>query len=95
MEIDFNKASFKDFENVPGMDAWARADLFSDYLKYLTHKGHLNYRLVSTTGCGPEMEIISDKKENTQPYVSFVSNDYLGFTQHPKIKKAVIEGIQQ
>ena len=95
MAIDFTKASFKDFENVPGADAWVRADLFNDYLKYLAHKGHLNYRLVSTTGCSPEMEIIVNKKENPRSYVSFVSNDYLGFTQHPKIKKAVIEGIQQ
>ena len=79
MAIDFTKASFKDFENVPGADAWVRADLFNDYLKYLAHKGHLNYRLVSTTGCSPEMEIIVNKKENPRSYVSFVSNDYLGF----------------
>ena len=95
MEIDFSKASFKDFENIPGMDAWKRADVFNDYLNFLDKKGHLNYRLVSTTGCGPEMEIITDKKGNAKPYISFVSNDYLGFTQHPKIKAAVIEGIKQ
>ncbi|WP_026898543.1 aminotransferase class I/II-fold pyridoxal phosphate-dependent enzyme [Daejeonella oryzae] len=95
MEIDFSKASFKDFENVSGMDAWKRADLFKDYLDYLNNKGYLNYRLVSTTGCGPEMEIITDKNEKPKSLVSFVSNDYLGFTQHPKIKEAVIEGIRQ
>ena len=28
-------------------------------------------------------------------YVGLVSNDYLGFTQHPKIIEAAIEGIRQ
>jgi glycine C-acetyltransferase len=95
MEIDFSKASFKDFENVSGMDAWERANLFNNYLDYLNRKGHLNYRLVSTTGCGPEMEIITGKNRKPKPLVSFVSNDYLGFTQHPEIKAAVVEGIRQ
>jgi glycine C-acetyltransferase len=95
MKIDFAKASFKDFENVPGMDAWERAGLFTEYLDYLKGQGGLNYRLVSTTGCGPEMTILNSGNGSPERYVSFVSNDYLGFTQHPKVKDAVIEGIRQ
>lgn len=91
--IDFNKASFKDFENVPGLDAWKRADLFKEYLDHLNSFGGLNYRLVSTSGCGPEVNLITKDQTNPQRFVSLVSNDYLGFTQHPKVKAAVIEGI--
>ena len=94
-KIDFNTASFKDFENVPGLDAWKRADLFKEYLDHLRQSGGLNYRLVSTTGCGPEVDLITNDPVNPQRYVSLVSNDYLGFTQHPKVKMAVIEGIMQ
>lgn len=95
MEIEFSTASFKDFENVDGLDAWKRAALFQNYLNYLNDHGRLNYRLISSSGCGPEMDIIT--KEHSQPrkMVSFVSNDYLGFTQHPEIKAAVIACIQE
>lgn len=95
MKIDFTKASFKDFENVSGLDAWERAGLFQDYLNYLDQEGRLNYRLVSVSGCGPEMEIITKDDPKPRSCVSFVSNDYLGFTQHPKIKEAVIEGVRK
>ncbi|MEO8795921.1 MAG: aminotransferase class I/II-fold pyridoxal phosphate-dependent enzyme, partial [Daejeonella sp.] len=95
MKIDFNTASFKDFENVIGLDAWERADLFSLYLDFLKNKGGLNYRLVSISGCGPQMEVLLPAQKNPVPLISFVSNDYLGFTQHPKVKNAVIEGIRR
>jgi glycine C-acetyltransferase len=95
MKIDYEKASFKDFENIPGLNAFERAEAFDDYLNYLDDKGHLNYRLLNTTGCGPELDILTSRSAGPERYVSFVSNDYLGFTQHPEVKKAMIEGIQR
>lgn len=93
MEIEFSTASFKDFENVDGLDAWKRATLFQNYLNYLNDHGRLNYRLISSSGCGPEMDIITKDHPKARRMVSFVSNDYLGFTQHPEIKSAVISCI--
>ena len=95
MEIEFNTASFKDFENVDGLDAWKRAGLFQNYLNYLDDNGRLNYRLISSSGCGPEMNILTKDHPKARKMVSFVSNDYLGFTQHPKIKAAVIASIEE
>ncbi|HQT24882.1 aminotransferase class I/II-fold pyridoxal phosphate-dependent enzyme [Daejeonella sp.] len=95
MEIEFNTASFKDFENVDGLDAWKRAGLFQNYLNYLDNNGRLNYRLISSSGCGPEMNILTKDHPKARKMVSFVSNDYLGFTQHPKIKAAVIASIEE
>lgn len=95
MEINFTTASFKDFENIPGKDAYERALVFNNYLQFLADRGHLNYRLLSLTGCGPEMELITPARPKPARYVSLVSNDYLGFTQHPEIKKAVIRGIEK
>lgn len=93
MEIEFKTASFKDFENVDGLDAWERAALFQDYLNYLNDQGRLNYRLISSSGCGPEMDIITKDHPEARKMISFVSNDYLGFTQHPEVKSAVISSI--
>ncbi|MDP3467562.1 MAG: aminotransferase class I/II-fold pyridoxal phosphate-dependent enzyme [Daejeonella sp.] len=95
MEIEFNTASFKDFENVDGLDAWKRAGLFQNYLNYLDDNGRLNYRLVSSSGCGPEMNVLTKDHSKARKMVSFVSNDYLGFTQHPEIKAAVIASIEE
>lgn len=89
MKQNFDDNSFRDFEYIPGMDAWSRARLFQNYLNDQTGKGQLNYRLVTSTGCGPVVEIKGCKM------ISLVSNDYLGFTQHPAVKKAAIEGIMK
>jgi glycine C-acetyltransferase len=94
MNIDFNKASFKDFENIPGMDAYARAAIFNDYLNLLEKRGHLNYRMETTSGCGPEVELKLPGRAQSKRFVSLVSNDYLGFTQHPLVKAAAISAIE-
>jgi glycine C-acetyltransferase len=94
MNINFEQASFKDFENVSGLDAYARAKLFNTYLNYLSENGRLNYRLEVTSPCGPRVDLIRPGEKKAKTYVGLVSNDYLGFTQHQKVKEAVISGIQ-
>jgi len=93
--INFTTASFKDFENIPGMDVNQRAAYFAEYLTYLKGESRLNYRLESHTGCGPEVELDIPGYGGRRQYVSLVSNDYLGLTQHPEVKRAALEGIQQ
>jgi glycine C-acetyltransferase len=43
--IDFAKASFKDFENIPDQDIYTTAEDFVEYLNFLKDNGHLNYRI--------------------------------------------------
>ena len=95
MDIDFTKVSFKDFENIPNYDVYQRAKAQNGYLNYLREKDFMNYRLLATSGCGAEIELAEDGYIKKGNYISFVCNDYLGFTQHPKIKKAIIEGIEK
>lgn len=87
MKQNFDNNSFRDFEYIAGMDAWGRAKMFHAYLKDQTSKGQLNYRLVVDSGCRPVVQM------NGKPLISLVSNDYLGFTQHPAVKEAAINGI--
>ncbi|WP_158799310.1 aminotransferase class I/II-fold pyridoxal phosphate-dependent enzyme [Pedobacter sp. L105] len=93
--IDFKKASFKDFETIDDLNAFQRAEIFKDFTDYMESQGHMNYRFVTSNGCGPEMWVKSPFQEAPQKCVSLVSNDYLNFTQHPKVKAAAIEGIQK
>ncbi|CAA7197174.1 aminotransferase class I/II-fold pyridoxal phosphate-dependent enzyme [Chryseobacterium potabilaquae] len=93
MSINFETATFKDFENIPELDIAHRAEIFYDFLNYMKSNGHMNYRLKNTTGTNSTVKVNIDN-ENRE-YVSFVSSDYLGFTQHPKVKQAAIEGIEQ
>jgi glycine C-acetyltransferase len=93
--VDFEKASFKDFENIAGQNVYATALEFEEYLNFLRSKGHLNYRIESLSPCGPEMDLILPGDVVPTRCVCLVSNDYLGFSQHRKIKDAVIEGVER
>lgn len=94
MKIDFEKASFKDFENIPGLDPYGWASLWNDYVNDRTSVGQFNYRQENLSACGPEMKLDIMGNEH-RDFVSLVSNDYLGFTQHPKVKAAAIAGIER
>lgn len=93
--IDFDQASFKNFENIPNLNAFQRAEAFKDFTDYMEIKGHMNYRFITHNGCGPEILVSSPFLEQPKHCVSLVSNDYLNFIQHPKVKAAAIAGIQE
>lgn len=95
MKINFQNASFKDFENVPGQGLYTTVTEFHEYLDFLRNNGHLNYRIESISPVGPEMDLLLPGDTETTRSVCLVSNDYLGFSQHPKIKAAVIDGISR
>jgi len=92
--IDFTKASFKDFEAIPGLDAFQRAEIFSDYTDHMLTHGQMNFRFI-TKGCGPVVDVLSPYSDDWKTCVSLVSNDYLNFTQHPKVKQAAKDGIDK
>lgn len=93
--IDFNKASFKDFESISNLNSFQKADTFKEFTSFMKQEGRMNYNFVISNGCGPEVEVISPFNKKSLNCISLVSNDYLNFTQHPKVKAAAIEGIQK
>lgn len=92
MNIDFTTATFKDFENIAGLDMMERANVYYDFLDYMKSNGH-RYRLQNNTGCSSIMNVTAEN--TTKEFISFVTSDYLGFTQHPKVKQAAIEGVEK
>ncbi|GEM52746.1 2-amino-3-ketobutyrate CoA ligase [Empedobacter brevis NBRC 14943 = ATCC 43319] len=95
MKFDYTKTSTKDFEDIQGMNIFQRAEAFQGYLDYLDNNGFLNYLLKADSGCNSEVELAETKHIKNGSYISFVCNDYLGFTQHPKIKEVVKSAIDQ
>ncbi len=61
----------------------------SDELASLKNKG--SYRRLSTIGSAQAPRIIKDGRE----LILLSSNNYLGLTTHPKVKKAALEAIEQ
>ncbi len=93
--MDFTKATFKDFENVEKLDIFQRAKLNNQYLNYLDKSRALNYQLLAISGCNSEIRLAKQKQLKEGSYISFVSNDYLGFSQHPKVKETVIKAVEK
>ncbi|MNS20773.1 8-amino-7-oxononanoate synthase/2-amino-3-ketobutyrate coenzyme A ligase [compost metagenome] len=90
----FENASFKDFENIPGMGMFERAKELNAFLLYLKENNRHHYRKINYDLSGPMVRHIGpDGKE--KELLNLVSNDYLGFSQHPAVKQAAIDSIQQ
>lgn len=73
-------------------DINGRSQLFSEYLQYVNYDDQQSYRAIAQSGCSFSMDLKSEYGTN---FISYVSNDYLGFTQHPRVKEAAIEGIKK
>ena len=94
MQFDFNNASFKDFEDIEGLDIYVRAARFNAFLDHLEGQDRLNYRLVIQENYGPEVLLRPPGSREARRMVSLVSNDYWGLSQHPEVISAAIKGIQ-
>ncbi len=93
--INYAAASFKDFENIPDYGINERAKELSAFLQYMDDNDRLNYRLGNQSNAGATVLHIDKKTKELKERVSFVSNDYLGFSQHPLVKQASIDSIIQ
>jgi len=91
---NYQELSFKDFESMDGLNMVQTAEEFDHYIADWDSRDHWNYRHESLSGCKPVVDVLH-KGRIYKDCVGLVFNDYLGFTQHPKIKQAAIEAIEQ
>ncbi len=88
MNKQLQTLSLKDFENNTKFSIEERAKKFYEYYLFNKEKQHSNYRIISEIGSGAEIPLLDPYTEKTTNCISFVSNDYLGFTKHPKVINA-------
>lgn len=93
--MEIKEKSLKDFENTKDLCINERAALFYDFYLHLQRNEHSNYRIVSKCGSGAVIPLIDPYTNEDQNCISFVSNDYLGFSKHPKIIEAGKEALDQ
>jgi len=82
--MDSSNYSLADFFKVPGKDIMGRAKDFSEYIKDIGDKRHLQYRRVSIDGSGPVMKVMDNYTGKIKEMVYLASNDYLNLTKHPR-----------
>ncbi|WP_196894327.1 aminotransferase class I/II-fold pyridoxal phosphate-dependent enzyme [Aureivirga marina] len=93
MEATITEMSLKDFEKLKDVTISERTNLFYDFYLHNRSKKHSNYRIASKIGSGSEIPVIDPYSNEEKKCISFVSNDYLGFTKHPKIIEAGKEAL--
>jgi glycine C-acetyltransferase len=91
-KINYESASFKDFENMPGENIYGKAKAFAAYVENWQSRAHWNYRQVCLSGSTAEVVL---QGEPDKTYIATVFNDYLGLSQHPAVKAAAIAGIEK
>ncbi|TJZ62019.1 aminotransferase class I/II-fold pyridoxal phosphate-dependent enzyme [Sphingobacterium olei] len=95
MNISLKEHSFKTFENPQGSSFHERMLMHQQFLNYLGKTEAMNYRLEIASACHSEVVLRGGNHIEQGNYISFVCNDYLGFTQHPKVKAHVIQQIDK
>lgn len=90
--MEYCNVSLKDFENI-GQPITKRArDFFLYSSNMLANRQH-NYRLALKSGTGALIELCQTSNCESKYFIGFVSNDYLGFSQHPKVLEAGREAL--
>ncbi|WP_294482290.1 aminotransferase class I/II-fold pyridoxal phosphate-dependent enzyme [uncultured Bacteroides sp.] len=92
--IDVTRCSLKDFESNGNFNLEDRASHFYNYIEWRNTLKHNTYRVDSLTGSGATMKVVDPYTLKIKNVITFVSNDYLGFSHHPKILEACINAIE-
>lgn len=85
--MDYRQYSLRDFEN-NGQPITQRARDFFLYSSYMAENRQNNYRLALESGTGSSIVLHQTNDFGKKDFIEFVSNDYLGFSQHPKVVEA-------
>jgi glycine C-acetyltransferase len=75
------------------INASDRAEQFQQWLAQSEIENPV-YWLESTSAVQPEMNIIDTHSGKPHSFISFISNDYLGMSQHPETKRAGHEALE-
>lgn len=85
--MEYQDYSLKDFEN-NGQSILKRAGDFFLFSSNMRANGKSNYRIALESGTGASIVLSQRNDFGNKEFIGFVSNDYLGFSHHPKVLDA-------
>ena len=87
--------TMKDFLDIPGMNIYESAAQLQKFIDQFSDDKTYPYGFISNTAIGKDMNVIDYYTGDIIKTVSFVTNNYLGMTQHPKVKQAAKDAIDK
>lgn len=82
-------------ERLQGLTLQERIEILNSFVDDMKAVNHYSYRREITTGCDAMVKIKEAHLPENRTMVNLSSNDYLNLSQHPRVKKAVIEATMQ
>lgn len=93
--MDSRNYSLANFAHNPDLDIMQLSRQFQEYLNDAFSLKQVQYRRVSLSGSGPEMEVIDPYTGQIRTMINMASNDYFNLTKHPRTIAAGIKAIQK
>lgn len=87
--------TLRDFVDIPNKNMYETADYFQSFIDQFNDSKAYAFDVTSKTAIGAKMDIIDRYGGKTIKTISFVTNNYLGMTQHPKVMKAAKQAIDK
>jgi glycine C-acetyltransferase len=91
--MDSTNLTLADFYDQPEMDMMGLAALFQEYVDDFIVRKHYQYRRVSVSGSGPEMDVIDLYSGQIKKMINLAANDYLNLTKHPRVIEAGVKAL--
>jgi 8-amino-7-oxononanoate synthase len=89
---DYTMVDFHDFESDDLFDV---ADFFWELVADGMRKNYMVYGQPMMSGPQTEFMVFDHNTQTVRPFLNFCSYNYLGYSYHPEVKKAVIDTIEK
>ena len=88
-------SALKDYIGIKDKDTMESARHFKEFINQFDSDKTYPYGFMANTAIGKDMDVVDYYTKETIKTISFVTNNYLGMTQHPKVKEAAMDAISK